>query len=224
VRARLALAALCAACTTKPPALILNYHSVGETSDDYQVSRTAFAQQLDWLGAQGFHAATLNQLVEHRLPPRPVILTFDDGKEDALRVVLPLLQARGLRGTFFIITSLVGKPGYLSWDGVRALAAAGMEIGSHTVDHARLADLPDDRVRAELIDSKRELEAQLHAPVEALAYPYNSVRARVVDAARAAGYRAAVAGAAHGSANVLALYRFPVNGVTTLKDLERAAR
>jgi peptidoglycan/xylan/chitin deacetylase (PgdA/CDA1 family) len=88
-----------------------------------------------------------------------------------------------MRGTFFVVTGLVGKPGYLTWDGVRQLAAAGMEIGSHTVSHAHLAELSDEQVRRELTASKAELEAQLHAPVALLAYPYNSVRKRIVRAA-----------------------------------------
>jgi len=213
---------LCAACSRRPPLAILNYHSVGQASDDYTVPQAAFEQQLDWLAGQGFQTASLNQLVEHRLPPRAVILTFDDGKEDALRVVLPLLQKRQMRGSFFIITALVGQPGYLGWDGVRALAAAGMEIGSHTVDHQRLADLPEARVRWELVESKRLLEAQLGKPVEAVAYPFNSVRSRIVRAARAAGYRAAVAGAAHGGADLLDLYRFTVDGFTPFEAFQRA--
>lgn len=220
-RSLLALALL-AACSRRPPVAILNYHSVGQTADDYTVSVPAFAQQLDWLVSQGFQTASLNQLVERRLPPRPVILTFDDGKEDALRVVLPELRKRGMRASFFVITALVGQPGYLSWEGVRALDAAGMEIGSHTVDHARLADLPADRVRAELTESKRALEAELHHPVEALAYPFNSVRARIVRAARDAGYRAAVAGAVHGGADLLELYRFSVNGFTPMGEWQKA--
>jgi len=212
----LLLLAICSACKGRPPLPILNYHSVGPVADDYTVPEAAFAQQLDWLAAQGFHTASLNQLVEHRLPPRPVILTFDDGKEDALTTVLPALRKRGMVGSFFVITSLIGQPGYLSWDDVRALAAAGMEIGSHTVDHARLADLPDDRVRAELMDSKRELEAHLQKPIEALAYPYNSVRSRIIDAARAAGYRVAVSGPVHGGKELLNLYRISVGGQTDI--------
>ena len=216
-----ALAAVCvvAACRGRPPVPILNYHSVGEGGDESTVPRAAFAQQLDWLVSQGLATASLRDLVEGKLPKRSVILTFDDGKEDALRVVAPMLRQRGMRGTFFIVTGLVGKRGYLDWDGVRALAAAGMEIGSHSVDHARLADLPDERVRAELVDSRREIESQLGMAIGALAYPFNASRARIVRAARDAGYRVAVSGPAHGGAGLLELYRFPVSGRTSLAEI-----
>jgi peptidoglycan/xylan/chitin deacetylase (PgdA/CDA1 family) len=220
---------VCAACTQKRPEVpILNYHSVGQVADDYTVPAAAFARQLDALAAGGYRTVSLHDLLRAReggpaLPRPAVVLTFDDGKEDALRLVLPALQKRGMRATFFIITSLVGQPGYLTWDEVRALAAEGMEIGSHTIHHPRLADLSDEQVRQELEGSRRELEAQLRRPVEALAYPYNSVRARVVRSAAESGYRVAVAGAVHGSADLLELYRFPVSGLTSDGDFRRAA-
>lgn len=218
---------LLAACARgKPEAPILNYHSVGDAAGEFTVTPDAFAQELDWLVANGFHAVSLHDLAESRaargkLPPRPVVLTFDDGKEDALRLVLPALQKRHLRATFFIITGSVGRPGYLTWDGVRALAAAGMEIGSHTVTHARLADVPAEQVESELRESRRQLEARLGTRIEALAYPYNSLRSATVRAAEAAGYRIAVAGPAHGTSDGMRLLRIPVDGRAPPSQLEQ---
>jgi peptidoglycan/xylan/chitin deacetylase (PgdA/CDA1 family) len=206
------LLVLCLGCRGKPPAPILNYHSVGE-GDEFAVSEPAFEQQLDWLVAQGLRTSSLHEM-------KGVVLTFDDGKEDALTRVLPALQKRGQRGAFFVITGMIGKPGYLTWDGVRALAKAGMEIGSHTVTHARLADLPDEEVREELVESKRELEKQLGHQVDLLAYPYNSVRARVRDAARDAGYRIAVSGVAHGGSDPLDLLRTTITRATTMEQFK----
>lgn len=222
MRRLLLSAGLCAlaACHGRPAVPILNYHSVGQPADPSSVSRAAFAQQLDWVASQGFTTATLHDLAAGTLPKHAVILTFDDGKDDALRVVMPMLRQRHMRGTFFIITGLVGTPGYLDWDGVRALAAAGMEIGSHSVDHPRLPDLPKDRLRAELLDSKRELEKHLGGPVEALAYPFNASRGRVVRAAKEAGYRVAVSGVDHGGGRLLELYRFPVDANTQLATVQ----
>ena len=205
---------LCLGCRGKPPAPILNYHSVGSDGDEFTVSDASFARQLDWLAATGFHTSSLHEI-------KGVVLTFDDGKEDALTHVLPALQKRGFKGAFFVITGLVGKPGYLTWDGVRALERAGMEIGSHTVTHARLADLPDEKVRDELVESKRALEKQLGHPVDLLAYPYNSVRARVRDAARDAGYRIAVSGVAHGGSDPLDLLRTTVTRDTTMEQFRQ---
>jgi peptidoglycan/xylan/chitin deacetylase (PgdA/CDA1 family) len=221
---RLLCVLLLAGCMRAKPELpILNYHSVGGAADDYTVPVAAFEEQLDWLASHGFQTVSLNDLVDSRrrhapLPDKAIILTFDDGKVDALGIVLPALRKRGMRASFFVVTSLVGRAGYLTWDGVRALADAGMEIGSHTATHPRLPDLSDERVQDELRESRLRLQAGLHRPVEALAYPYNSVRARIEEAARAAGYRVAVAGVEHGSADLLSLRRMPVNGLTRIEQ------
>jgi peptidoglycan/xylan/chitin deacetylase (PgdA/CDA1 family) len=221
------LLAACARGTPEVP--ILNYHSVGDVADELTVPGQAFAQELDWMVASRFQTVSLHDLAESRahhrkLPPRSIILTFDDGKEDALRLVLPALQKRHMRATFFIITGSVGRPGYLTWDGVRALAAAGMEIGSHTVTHARLAEVSSDRVESELRDSRQQLESQLGTQIEALAYPYNSLRWRTVRTAAAVGYRIAVAGPAHGNSDIMRLLRIPVDGRAPPSQLEQLLR
>ena len=222
----LALALALAACSRgRPEVPILNYHSVGKVADEFTMPLPAFEEELDWLGANGFHTVSLHDLLEsrrnhHLLPARSIILTFDDGKEDALRVVLPELLKRRMRATFFVITGEVGHSGYLTWDGVRELAAAGMEIGSHTVTHARLADIPAEEAESELLESRRQLESHLGAPVEALAYPFNSLRARLVEAAERAGYRIGVAGPAHGNSEQMRLLRLPVGGHTDLRWFE----
>ena len=96
------LVLLCSACRGKPPVPILNYHSVGATADDYTVTEAQFAQQLDWLQSAGIETLPLHDaLTPHA---RAVVLTFDDGKEDALTRVLPALRRRGMRAAFFIPT------------------------------------------------------------------------------------------------------------------------
>lgn len=217
----LAAALLVCGCRGKPPVPILNYHSVGAQADAYTVTDAQFSQQLDWLAAAGVRTIALHDALKPQ--PHAVVLTFDDAKEDALTHVLPALQKRGMRAAFFVPTALVGKPGYLTWDGVRALASAGMEIGSHGVSHARLADLSDDQVREELSQSKRRLERELHAPVDLLAYPYNSVRRSIRAAAGGAGYRIAVSGVAHGGSDPLDLLRTSITGFTTLEEYQRIA-
>jgi len=222
---RLLVASLLAvsACHGHPAAPILTYHSVGGSdARDFAVSEAAFSEQLDWLAAAGFHTISLRDLVAERDLDHAVVLTFDDGTEDALTRVLPALQKRRMRGAFFVCTGLVGTPGYLTWDGVRALAAAGMEVGSHTVHHARLADLDDGDLRQELIDSKRTLEAELRAPVDLIAYPFNSVRRRVRQAAAEAGYRIGVSGVVHGGGDPIDLRRVTVRRRMTLDQFQRA--
>jgi peptidoglycan/xylan/chitin deacetylase (PgdA/CDA1 family) len=205
----------------KPPVPILDYHSVGTTHDRFAISAAQIESELDVLAQRGFHTISLHDLAEGRFDKRSVVLTFDDGFADALTTVLPMLQRHGMRATFFIVTGFCGQPGFLDWHGVRALEAAGMEIGSHTVDHERFADLPEAKVHWELRESKRLLDARLRRPVEAVAYPYNSVRAWMLEAAAEAGYRIGVSGFVHGSGDPLELARYSVGPGMTSDDLLR---
>lgn len=226
MKAALAGAAALVACASRPAAPILNYHAVGasDRSSGFDLTAPELVRQLDWLVSAGYHTVSLPDVVQRRNLDRGVALTFDDGSDDALRVVLPELRKRGMTATFFVITSLVGTPGYLTWDGVRALEKAGMAIGSHTSHHERLPDVPEHRAREELAGSRRELERQLGHPVDLLAYPYNSLRRKTVALARDAGYRIAVAGPAHGSSDALRLYRVPVVRNMTLEQFRSALR
>ena len=120
-----------------------------------------------------------------------------------------------MRATFFVITGFIGRPGSLSWPQLRELVGQGMEIGSHGERHLRLADLDRAQVLGELTRSKQALDGALGSPIEVLAYPYNSVRRWIVPLARESGYRAAVAGMAHGNADRFTLYRMGVYRGTT---------
>src|SRR3989475_11401314 len=97
---RLLCVLLLAGCMRAKPELpILNYHSVGDTADDYTVPVAAFEEQLDWLASHGFHTVSLRDLAEWRqrrapLPDKAIILTFDDGKADATGIVRPGLPQR----------------------------------------------------------------------------------------------------------------------------------
>lgn len=239
----LAAAAILAGCSRRPDVPIVTWHSVSAAQDGFTVSQDAFAAQLDALQRAGFHTVTFREWLAHEdkgaaLPQKPIILTFDDGYEDAYSVVLPALRARRMRAVFFVVTSLVGADAahrvirdeggtarrYLIWPEVRALAAAGMEIGSHGMHHLRLAELDRAQVLDELKESKQALDRRLGSPVEVLAYPYNSVRRWMVPLAREAGYRAAVAGVAHGNADRFRLYRTGVYRGTTPEQLSAQLR
>jgi peptidoglycan/xylan/chitin deacetylase (PgdA/CDA1 family) len=79
----------------------------------------------------------------------------------------------------------------LPWPRLKELQDGGWEIGSHTVSHPRLTTLADRELADELTRSRQAVEDALHTPCTSLAYPYGDVDARVVEAARAAGYTAA---------------------------------
>ena len=234
----LALALQGAAC--RPDVPILTWHSIGPGSDELTVGEAAFAAQLDAIQGAGYHTVTFHDWLEHQdkgapLPDKPILLTFDDGDQDAFTAALPALRGRGMRATFFLVSGWIGRDDAhrfagetgrrsLIWPEVRALAAAGMEIGSHGLMHRRLPELTQQEALQEISASKRELEARLAAPVEVFAFPYNASRRRLRGLVREAGYRAAVSGSDHGGSDRYELYRSTIRHGTSPEELLRGLR
>lgn len=74
--------------------------------------------------------------------PLRVALTFDDSLKDHLLIAAPMLEERGWRGTFCIVTDWVGRDSSkLTWDDVRELVRRGHEIATHTKTHRNLVEL-----------------------------------------------------------------------------------
>ena len=77
-----------------------------------------------------------------RQEPMRVVLTFDDSLKDHLLIAAPMLEERGWRGVFDIVTDWVGKDErHLTWDDVRELLRRGHEVATHTVSHPHLLSL-----------------------------------------------------------------------------------
>lgn len=188
--------------TRQAPPLALMYHGVARPGGvppwPWAVSLSRFREQLDWLAAQGYATRTLDE-AGGELPGNTVFITFDDGYADNLTAVDELAR-RGMRATWFVVTGSIGRdpqwldpgrpPGrLLDAAELRAMAAAGMEIGSHTVSHMRLTGADDELLRAELADSRRTLEDTLGREVPSFAYPYGEWNERCEAMVREAGYR-----------------------------------
>lgn len=188
--------------------MILMYHAIAHvTRDPYQlaVSPARFAEQMSWLersGLRGVSVGTLTAAMAAGQAQDMVGITFDDGYTDMLDAALPELDARGFGATAFIISDRIG--GTNEWDegpvwplldrgGVRELAAAGIEIGSHSATHPHLADVAARRQAAEVTASRERLEDLLSAPVRGFAYPYGSMDEAARYAVGAAGYEYACA-------------------------------
>jgi len=158
-----------------------------------------FERQMLWLSRRGFHTITQAQLLAsvdqgRPLPPRPILVTFDDGYRDVLEHAAPVIARLGMHATEYVITGRLSgaDPSFLTPPQLRALERQGVEIGSHTVTHAKLVDTSDADASEELLDSRRTLERALGHPVPWLAYPYGSYDGRVAALAARAGYVLAV--------------------------------
>jgi peptidoglycan/xylan/chitin deacetylase (PgdA/CDA1 family) len=191
----------------RPGTPVLMYHQVGEhrpgsALNTWRVPEEDFRWQLDALRRRGHRGVALRDLFDApSTPARRSALTFDDGYRGVLERALPLLLAHGFSATVFVVANKIGgvndwdgeEPGepLLSADEVRALHAAGIEIGSHGATHRALTRLDDDDLAREAAGSKEALERLIGAPVTSFCYPYGDFDDRVVAAVRAAGYSAA---------------------------------
>ena len=184
---------------------ILEYHMVTENphpdAKPYVVPPEDFAEQLDYLAEEGYTTITPQDYARARkgkqqLPEEPIILSFDDGYEDNWRVVLPMLEERGMKAVFYMVTNSIGKPGYLTWDNLFDMERRGMEIGSHTANHLPLTTLSPEKQREELRLSKLMLEWKGMKTIYSFSYPNGSYNAGVVAMLAEEEYLTAVTGEA----------------------------
>ena len=185
---------------------ILMYHRIDlvkptlpEITQRLTVDPRVFAAQMRWLVRNGFHTVTPLQVFEalehgRPLPRRPVMITFDDGYRDVLWKAAPELHKLHLHAVEFVITGRTSgpDPSFLTWPELNSLQRLGVVIGSHTVDHLPLAELPPAQAFAQLRDSRAALQRHLGHPVQWFAYPFGSVDPTVERLVRRAGYVLAV--------------------------------
>lgn len=181
---------------------ILMYHYVSElptNADRYRLNLTVppeqFEAQLRYLQEQGYHTVSLFDLYDtlttgRPLPENPIVLTFDDGYEDAYTVVLPLLQQYGFTATFFVLATPAHyeAPGYLTWDQIRALAEAGMSVQGHGRDHYDLRQRKYDFLVYQILGIQEAVEAHTGQPVRFFCYPSGKYDDAVLAVVASAGY------------------------------------
>jgi peptidoglycan/xylan/chitin deacetylase (PgdA/CDA1 family) len=188
--------------------MILMYHGIADVAADPNqlcVSPARFGEQMAWLERSGLRGVSVATLVDALAAGRAdglVGITFDDGYTSVLDTAVPELTRRGFGATAFIISGLLGRTN--EWDtgpvwplldrrGIAELAAAGLEIGSHSTTHPHLAGLGASRQAAEVTASRHQLEDLLSAPVRGFAYPYGSMDEAARYAVGAAAYEYACA-------------------------------
>lgn len=175
---------------------VLMYHSISESeSNSLCVSAGQFERELRWLREKGYHSVGINDFAraisgseEAEIPERAVLITFDDGYLDNYTNAAPLLKQYGYTATFFIITELVGSPGYMSYAQIAELLAEGHSAGSHSAHHHDLTTLSREGQYAELSESKRQLEEELGIEVIAFCHPSGRYDDTTIDLLSEAGY------------------------------------
>ncbi len=182
---------------------ILMYHEVAErdevdelarwTQRGYILVREDFDRQMAFLAAEGFQSVSLNDLYnwsqgQASLPPKPVVITFDDGFAGNYRHAFPILQRHGFGAAFFVVTNRIDEPFMMRWSELSEMHRQGMEIESHTANHPLLSTLTKERTRDEFVGSKRMLEDKLGGATRFLSLPNGDSNPFYVPVVKAAGY------------------------------------
>jgi peptidoglycan/xylan/chitin deacetylase (PgdA/CDA1 family) len=154
------------------------YHRFGESKyASTNISLENFRKQLDYLKENEYHVLTMGEAVSAgAVPERSVVLTVDDGYKSFLNKGLPILQEYGYKATLFINTETIGVGNYLSWEDLKVISDAGIEIGSHSHKHDNFLNYPDDKISAafrnDLQVSQDLFEKNLGFKPVVYSYPY----------------------------------------------------
>jgi peptidoglycan/xylan/chitin deacetylase (PgdA/CDA1 family) len=220
---------------------VLMYHGVSDEGPAalarFRLTPAAFASQMAWLRANGFHAIGSEQLegfIANRQPfaGRPVLITFDDGFQNFADHAWPILRANDLTAEVFLVTDLVGETA--QWDAysgppaqlmgagtVRRLAGEGASFGSHMATHRAIDGLSSSDLAAELLRSRLFIERWTGRPTTAFAAPFSVTDRRLGRLARECGYRVGFGGK-HGPAGLdcdpIDLPRIEIRGDRSLDD------
>jgi peptidoglycan/xylan/chitin deacetylase (PgdA/CDA1 family) len=186
--------------------VVLCYHAAAASWHHVLSTEPALIErQVKAVLRSGFRAATSAEVAAR--PDAPLLhVTFDDAYRSVADAV-DVLAKLGVPATVFVCTAFADAGGVtaipelakdaarhpeelatMGWDELRALAARGVEIGSHTVSHPHLPELSTDEIRRELVESRRRIEAEIGKPCRTLAYPYGEHDERCRALTRAAGY------------------------------------
>jgi peptidoglycan/xylan/chitin deacetylase (PgdA/CDA1 family) len=181
------------------PVPILEYHAIqppvsGSAYPQLFVPQADFVDQMKWLDEHGYEGVTLDQVENAwfkggELPPKPVVLTFDDGYLSQYVAAFPALEHFHWPG----VLNLVTKGADLPDDDVKKMLDAnpGWELASHTVHHLDLTTLDASQLHEEVANSRKILQDRFGVPVNNFCYPSGKYDNTVIAALKAAGYRGA---------------------------------
>lgn len=199
---------------------ILMYHNIDEKNDILSVPPKNFDKQMRFLSEKKYNVIGLGELVDlmtrrKKIPPKTVIITFDDGPDNLFANAYPILKKYNIPATMFVIPNHCGWQGYLTGPQIRGLSENGIEIGSHTLNDVWLPNCGDEKLAEELVGSKAALEKITGKRINFISYPLGGFNQRVRLAVIKAGYKGACAtnpGRFSANNDIYALKRLKVSG------------
>jgi len=179
---------------------VLMYHSIdyNDRITKLSVSPESFEAQMEFLHKKRYNVLTLKEAIafimkKKRVPPKTLVITFDDGYYNNYAYAYPVLKKYKIPATIFVITSKMGEPGFINRKQLREMSDSGLiTIGSHTVNHLWLPDISPKDLRYEVAESRRILEETLGKGVDTFCYPIGAFDENVKKTVEESGYICAV--------------------------------
>lgn len=184
---------------------VLCYHNIRAIKPNasasvkaYTVTPKAFEEQMKALSDAGFQTILPDQLhayLAHNkpLPAKPILITFDDTREEHFRIAAPEMAKYGFKGVFFIMTVSIGRPGYMNKQQIKNLSDMGHSIGSHTWDHHRVTKYSEKDWEIQLLKPQKQLEAITGKPIRYFSYPFGLWNAPAIARIKNENYKLAFA-------------------------------
>ncbi len=179
---------------------VIMYHSIDDNAGQTKLSvyPESFERHMVFLKERDYNVVPFDELPgmirKGKIPRKTIAITFDDGFENNYEIAYPVLKELGLPATIFISPGKIGREGYLNWGQVKEMSDSGIiSIGSHTITHAYLPGMSDDRLDVEIVDSKRVIEERIGKPATEFSYPLGGFDQYIKNKVISAGYRVAAA-------------------------------
>ena len=217
-----------------PP--IIQYHKIDKPGPGTHVRGgftppRRFARQMTYLKHQGFVFFTSSGLIEYfikhsHFPENGIAVTLDDGWQDNYTYAFPVLQALGIVATIYVVPSCIGQRSakavaegenvreHLTREQLLEMSTAGIEFGSHSLNHRLLHQLPGEEIIVEVEEAKRQIEELTQKECKTFAYPAGHYTKQAQQIIANAGHIAAFS-TTYGPMDVIDL--FALNRVEILK-------
>ena len=175
---------------------VLMYHSIPDNSSGniMEVSKRQFQEEMKYLNDKGYHTLSADEFYDFivkdkPVPKKSVLITFDDGYENQYKNAYPILKEYKFHAIMFIITDYLDKGTlYLKSNELKTMSDNGINIESHTTNHAKLDKIAYKDQLLNLKDSKDILEKICNKAVRFIAYPYGYFNKDTVTSCQKAGY------------------------------------
>ena len=201
---------------------ILCYHNIRDfkpsASGDvkvYTVKPPAFAEQMKALADAGYQTILPEQLYNYLvfdgpLPAKPILITFDDTREEQFSIGATEMKKYGIKGVFFVMTVAINRPGYMSKEQIKSLSDSGNTVAAHTWDHHMVTKYTGDDWNLQLVKPKAKLEEIIGKPISDFAYPFGLWNTAAIPEIKKSNYKMAY---------ILATTRDPADPLYTIRRI-----